>query len=360
MNRIKSIDGLRAISIIMVLIAHAGHTAIEGFENLYFLSTLGNLGVLFFFVISGYLITKLLLIEQEKKGKISVRKFYARRVIRIFPIFYVYIFTLIAIKTLGFPDLYSNQATLLFAAFYLWNYKHYMQTPATIEQNGNWFFGHLWSLSMEEQFYIFWPLLFRFNNTKTLKNIIIVFIVSMPFLRILTYFFDIQSRGQITMMLHTAGDTILTGCLGALIENNLKFKDFLNRFYSKTVLIILCFVFLLIIHPYLDNRFKGSYSITIGLSLRNIVILLILFWSVQKETVFSRFLNHKWMVQIGVISYSIYIWQQLFLSDLSFGGQFKFPLNLIVLIAVAFLSYYGLEKPIMNLKNHPKLKPYFS
>lgn len=98
MNRIKSIDGLRAISILMVIIGHAGATISPNFHQNYFLSTMGYMGVLFFFVISGYLITKLMLIEQGKKGQISIKKFYVRRIIRIFPIFYVYILTVVLLK----------------------------------------------------------------------------------------------------------------------------------------------------------------------------------------------------------------------------------------------------------------------
>jgi peptidoglycan/LPS O-acetylase OafA/YrhL len=213
---------------------------------------------------------------------------------------------------------------------------------------------------MEEQFYIFWPLLFRFIKANTLKKAVIVMVIAMPFLRVITYFLDIKSRGQITMMLHTAGDTILIGCLGAIMEHNERVKSILKRIYSKPFLILLAFIYLLLVNPYLDETFKGAYTITIGLSLRNIVILIIIFWSIQVETWFSRFLNTKVMVQIGIISYSIYIWQQLFLSNISFSGQFKFPWNIVILTAVAFASYYLLEKPIMNLKNHPKLKRYFS
>ncbi len=359
MNRIKSIDGLRAISILMVIIGHAGATISPNFHQNYFLSTMGYMGVLFFFVISGYLITKLMLIEQGKKGQISIKKFYARRIIRIFPIFYVYILTVVLLKTFSFPDMYTSQATLLFAGFYIWNYKHFLVSPLSTETNGNWYFGHLWSLSMEEQFYIFWPLLFRFTRANILKKIIITLVIAMPFIRVITYFLDVNSRGQITMMLHTAGDTILIGCLGALYENNERVKSILEKIFKKPILIFLGFFYLLILHPYLDDTIRGAYSLTIGLTLRNIVIMVLIFWSIQVDSWFSRFLNTKVMVQIGVISYSIYIWQQLFLSNISFSGQFKFPWNILILTAVAFASYYLLEKPIMNLKNHPKLKRFF-
>src|SRR5215217_6863548 len=100
MNRIKSIDGLRALSIIMVLLDHVAPTMpkeITSFFLYQFIATSG-IGVKIFFVISGYLITKLLMIEKEKTGSINIKHFYLRRAFRIFPIFYLYIAVILILK----------------------------------------------------------------------------------------------------------------------------------------------------------------------------------------------------------------------------------------------------------------------
>lgn len=153
MNRIKSIDGWRAIAIIMVLLGHAYETIPAWLSQNRLLHYLGNgqLGVRIFFVISGYLITKLLIIEKEKNGDISLKDFYLRRVFRIFPVFYLYIIVLILLKIFLVPNIFSSYLLVISAALYLWNYKQYISIPET--GNGYWFMGHFWSLSMEEQFY---------------------------------------------------------------------------------------------------------------------------------------------------------------------------------------------------------------
>jgi len=151
-RRIPSLDGIRAVSILMVLYGHL--TGTRGFPNRVD-STWGNalgdiahLGVLVFFVISGFLITSLLMSEREKTGTISLGKFYLRRVLRIFPAFYALIAALAIATWLGWIDLGGRD--FAYALTYTINY--YPDHP--------WQVGHLWSLSIEEQFYLLWPLTF--------------------------------------------------------------------------------------------------------------------------------------------------------------------------------------------------------
>src|SRR5437868_1936649 len=160
MERIRSLDGLRAISILMVIFGHAGQTIPYHIDHFlaYKLITDATLGVRIFFVISGFLITKLLLIEKEKTGDISIRNFYARRVIRIFPVFYLYILVLLLLKWFFKPNVFEDYNLILFAGLYLWNYKHlFYQSPFPNDPAFH-IVGHFWSLSMEEQFYLLWPI----------------------------------------------------------------------------------------------------------------------------------------------------------------------------------------------------------
>ena len=135
--RIPSLDGLRAISIILVLLAHLSgtrHFVKSGVFEIY-----GNVGVRIFFVISGYLITLLLLKEHERTATISLRDFYIRRAYRILPAAYVFMLPVILWYARSL-----NRVTILAAVTYTSNYIHV----------GNWILGHLWSLSVEEQFYL--------------------------------------------------------------------------------------------------------------------------------------------------------------------------------------------------------------
>src|SRR5690348_1015134 len=149
-NRIPSLDGIRAVSILMVLYGHL--TGTRGFPNQVdgtwgnALGDIAHLGVLVFFVISGFLITSLLMSEREKTGTISLGKFYLRRVLRIFPAFYALIAALAIATWLGWVDLGGRD--FAYALTYTVNY--YPDHP--------WQIGHLWSLSIEEQFYLLWPL----------------------------------------------------------------------------------------------------------------------------------------------------------------------------------------------------------
>lgn len=145
MKRIKSLDGLRGFFILIVILAHAIETIpnfISGHKMLaYFISNTGHLGVRMFFVMSGYLITKLLIAEREKTGKISLKEFYVRRMFRIFPTFFMYIFTVLILKWTLMPDIFQSYYLVFFAVFYFWNYKYlvYDQNP---DDKGNWFLGH--------------------------------------------------------------------------------------------------------------------------------------------------------------------------------------------------------------------------
>ena len=114
----------------------------------------GRLGVQIFFVISGFLITSLLLREKESTGSISLKLFYARRTLRIFPAFYLFFITIAVLSYLRLIEL--PRYDLLHAATYTMNYSG----------NGTWWMGHLWSLSVEEQFYFVWPSLMFLIGTR--------------------------------------------------------------------------------------------------------------------------------------------------------------------------------------------------
>ena len=355
MNRIKSLDGIRAISILMVLLGHASETMPSSIKNNSFLFffTNSSLGVNIFFVISGFLITKLLLIEREKSGSINVKDFYLRRIYRIFPVFFLYIAVILLLKFTIVPTIFTDYYLVAFAALYLWNYKNmfYMDHE---HGNGNWFFGHFWSLSMEEQFYLIWPVMFMKIKEETLIKVVLAIIIFMPLARVLTYMYVPSVRGQIGMMLHTGGDSILLGCLAAILERKPVFKDNLMKYLNNGYYIGVLALFLFVISPMLSHHFKGGYNITVGQSINNVVIMIIIFWCIYVPSKVADVLNNAILVRIGVLSYSLYIWQQLFLTDKNKFWVNYFPQNLFIVVGVAFVSYYCVEKPILKLKKRYK------
>jgi peptidoglycan/LPS O-acetylase OafA/YrhL len=353
MKRIKSLDGMRAIAILLVLFAHSLPTMpLHLSKNAYnLLVTNGELGVTIFFVISGYLITKLLVLEREKTGRISLKDFYLRRIFRIFPVFYLYIIVIISLKLFFIPTLFENYSIVGLAALYLWNYAHVFNFRASPSDNAFSIFGHFWSLAIEEQFYLLWPIMLIKLNMGTLKKLVIGIILITPFIRVATYFFVPERRGNADMMiLEAGGNSILIGCLGALIEKTNFFKEKILRIISNNGLICFFAIFLFIISPFLWLYLRRSYSMPIGNEINSICIILLLFWCVNIQSKVSDFLNSKVLIQIGLLSYSIYIWQQLFMNGKTHFWFNKFPLNIFLALIVAVISYYLVEKPILRLK----------
>jgi len=154
-SRLSSLDGLRAVSIAGVLLAHASASTDGASETglLKVAERAGSLGVLFFFVISGFLITTLLRREIEKTGRIDLRGFYLRRVLRIFPAFYTYLAVIAGLTASGVLNISAGELTA--AGLHVWNYSG-LWGARTVD--GGWFLGHFWTLALEEQFYLVWPL----------------------------------------------------------------------------------------------------------------------------------------------------------------------------------------------------------
>ncbi|GAA4316723.1 hypothetical protein GCM10023149_13910 [Mucilaginibacter gynuensis] len=316
-----------------------------------------RLGVRIFFVISGYLITKILITERDKTGGINLRNFYIRRAFRIFPVFYLYIITLIVLKNFFIPELFESYEWIGFASVFLWNYAHWFIVPKATNGNVVWFFGHFWTLSMEEQFYLLWPITFIKLNVSTLKKLVIGIIIAAPVVRLATYYFMPDSRGQIEMMLHSGGSIILMGCLGALIENTAFFRDKVMKLVNNTALIAFIGLFVFVISPMLDHRFQGAYKLPIGANLESLLIMILIFWSIYVPSKVAVFLNSKIITHIGVLSYSLYIWQQLFLNNKIDYWFNQFPQNICLVIVVAHISYYLIEMPFLNQKNRFIRKP---
>ncbi|WP_158994071.1 acyltransferase [Mucilaginibacter sp. L196] len=355
MNRIKSIDGLRAVSILLVLLSHLIVTLPVDLSKHFFYPIIenGGTGVIIFFVISGYLITKLLIIEHQKTGDVNIKHFYIRRVFRIFPIFYTYILVIIVLKLFFVPEIFGNYKTVGVASIYLWNYSQLFHLRP--DRMGSWFIGHFWSLSMEEQFYLLWPITFALvANKQKLIKITLVIILLMPLLRVATYFVFPGSRPQIGGMLQTGGDAILTGCLGAMLESRPDFKEKYGKYFQSNWLAGLSAFFLLFISPLLADHFRGLYTLPLGKTLEDVAIIILLFWSMYVDTPVSKALNNKLVMQLGILSYSLYVWQQLFLTSVSHFWINKFPQNIIAVFVVALISYNLIEKPILKLKKRFK------
>jgi peptidoglycan/LPS O-acetylase OafA/YrhL len=328
-SRIPSLDGLRAISICLVLLGHLVGT--RNFpQSLKFIGSYANFGVRVFFIISGYLITSLLLKERRKTGSIDLLEFYRRRAYRILPPAYVYLLIICLLAWWQLP------AINVFAAFsYISNY---------FVGSNPWLLGHLWSLSIEEQFYLIWPfaLVVAFGRGRQMAFWVVL---AAPFLRIVFYFSGFQ---YIEYYFPTVADAIATGCLLAISWPALKRFDFF--FLSRFILIVP--VITLAIPLLRGSGLQNRIYQTIGVSVMHIGIAICIYNAIQKSW---RWLNNAVIVWIGVISYSLYLWQQAFInrSD-QMHWWTAFPQNVGLAFALAACSYYLVERPFLRLRDRDR------
>lgn len=321
MQRIPSLDGLRAISISLVLFGHLSGTKYFPIQESDFLSALANLGVRVFFVISGFLITGLLLREET----ISLKNFYIRRSLRIFPAFYVFIAVMLLVKVSLAPH------DLAYALTYTINYDFHRA----------WYFGHLWSLAVEEQFYFLWPAILYFGGRRFGVKAAVAMVLVAPLLRELIWLrFPALTEGVGTMF-PTVADAIACGCLLALCREWLwKQKSYREAVTSWALIAMLGFI------ANLAYNHPKIHALTA--SVLNICIALLIDYCLRFP---PRFLNWKPVANIGLISYSLYLWQQPFLNRESSALWNTFPINILCVFACALLSYLLVEKTFLLLRH---------
>src|SRR4051794_2751641 len=202
--RIPSLDGLRAISIAAVLLGHLAGS--HGFPDR--LSSVvrnpvvdvANFGVRVFFVISGFLITGLLMAEREKRGKIHLGAFYLRRVFRIMPAYVALIAVVALLDASGAIQVPTSD----FVAAWTYRMNYHL--------GGSWELGHLWSLAVEEQFYFLWPLTLLLAGLASGRRIAIAVMCIAPMVRVLELMFGSPAlQPTIGWTFETAADTIAAG-----------------------------------------------------------------------------------------------------------------------------------------------------
>lgn len=330
---IPSLNGLRALSIIGVLISHIQLKSLNMGEGVG-----GQFGVNVFFIISGFLITLLLIEEETKTGTISIKSFFVRRSLRIFPVFYSLLLVYLLLQISGVLVI-SN-----------WSWFSSITYTKYIFPQGqdDWETGHLWSLSVEEHFYLLWPFIFLYGRSIR-KQFTLLVILIVPLVRLFS--------GFSFMHLFTRADALMIGCLFALYYPQIR-EFFLNRKYVVTITSLIVLVFCLFSRKILQTGYDGfMYHITLALfgsfgTITNICVASIMVISINfKQNFFFTFLNWAPVDFLGKLSYSIYIWQQLFFSE-RMGSWSSYPINLVYIFIASICSYYLIEQPFLRLKKY--------
>jgi peptidoglycan/LPS O-acetylase OafA/YrhL len=326
-TRIVALDGLRAVAICGVLAAHAVDTTVT--------DELGSLGVSLFFVLSGFLITSLLLGEQARTATIDLRQFYLRRFRRIFPAYYLFLIVIGGTTIAGLTHV--DPWAFVYDALYLRNYAFHVPP--------DWWTGHSWSLCIEEQFYSIWPVVLLLLGTRFGWRFAIACILGAPVLRVATYVLLPHYRTFIDVMLPTRIDMLMFGCaLAMLIARSPETLARLSRTRLRITVVVLAAAVLVGIG--LSVRFHGMYTFVIGYTLIGCAGAALIWYLVRyPQSMVGRFLCLRPVAWLGRISYSLYLWQQVFLTPgLNQTISGRFPFNLAASIAVAAASYYLVER----------------
>jgi peptidoglycan/LPS O-acetylase OafA/YrhL len=342
------LDGLRGVAILIVLMGHCWA------DNGYF-TVLGEVGVEIFFVLSGFLITTLLLKEKIKNGHVSLKLFYIRRALRIMPVAYLFLLVLLVLNACFYLGV--TPIGFLTSALYLKN--------VPIPNSADWYSGHFWSLSIEEQFYLFFPFLLVLNLNRY-SILITVLILVLPIIGLLAVhrvgiFYSNSAVHALVYLVNSvlfgSGTvSILIGSLCSILvfKNIVVINKLKNNYFLSFALFLLAFAIgyqkSILFIPHISRVFFS------------ILIAWIILLNLKKETnMFSTILGWSVLKQLGILSYSLYIWQQLFTHNQPWKNAFPYSdslaLNMLVLYAVANASYFLYEQRFLVLKNKFKQAP---
>jgi peptidoglycan/LPS O-acetylase OafA/YrhL len=344
-SRIPYLDGLRAYSILLVLFGHTIESNPWLNAKWYLRIFLANapLGVRVFFVLSGFLITTLLLNEQDVTGRISIRGFYERRIARIFPPFYLYI-AVIGILT-AFHVMQVPAASFWAAGTYTWNL-FCLRPGGHGDPTG--VFNHIWSLSVEEQFYLFWPSSLVFLGRRWTLRLAVVCVALFPLIRWIAFFFVRQDGLRFELLIHTGLDMIMWGCLGAFAVHY-GLLDRLSGLRFRFVDPLLCSAIVFALGGLLLAHLLTGFSSYLLPTMECIATMLFVFWLLSGEGGWLRRSLDAWpVVQLGLISYSLYLWQQPF-TVWQGMSWLSFPWNALLPVVLAVLSYRLVEVPLRKL-----------
>ena len=358
MRYIKQFDAVRAIAVILVIIYH-------WFPKKYYANLpLGSVGVDIFFVLSGFLITRILILKKvnleeslQPKSKIrAIFEFMTRRALRIFPIYYLLLLVL-CIVSVFFPNPIPTHWG--YYVLYLQNFIFYFNQSF---QGGK--VAHLWSLAVEEQFYIIWPIVIFFINKRYIKHVLIFGVVIGTISSI--FFPLIPSKPELSPVLTIC--CLQSFCLGGLlsywsIQNEERLKN--NYTYIKYTGLLSLFIYLYI-------KFFFQYIIfydRILISVTSIWIFAAIL--LQKTNSYRFILENNTLINIGKISYGIYLYHNfvpmvlhalIHFIEKKMGNnalieilnqQLFFKLFcLAILWLVAYFSYQLIEKPFLKIKDN--------
>ena len=340
------LDGVRAVAVIAIIIYHLNPQWLSG----------GFLGVDTFFVISGYLITSLLLTEYHNTGKIKLMSFWLRRVKRLIPAVLFLVMGVIVLSLIFMPtEIQKVRADSIAAIFYVSNWWYIMQNVDYFEQFAVQPLKHLWSLAIEEQFYLVFPivLLSLLSFIRRLKSIRIIFLILLviSMIAMMVLYVPNENVARVYFGTDTRIQTLLMGVLLALVWPPFQLKAKVNR-QMRTMIDTAGVVGLAIL--FICFKFVSETNSILyygGFFLISTVTLLVIASSVHPSGYFAKFLGNKVFTFIGSRSYSLYLWHYpiiVLIHHQFVQGQIPplvYVVELLLMVLMAEFSYKFIEQP---------------
>jgi peptidoglycan/LPS O-acetylase OafA/YrhL len=363
LTHLPLLDSLRGIAILFVFYFHAaGSTNFPDFGAWNHILTVPSTGlwsgVDLFFVLSGYLITRILLNSKGASNYFKV--FYARRFLRIFPVYYMFLIFILLLTPIGADSwLRGNQ-------IWFWTYLQNWKIPGADSHNPS--IDHLWSLGIEEQFYLFWPMCVALLDSRSLRRICLAIIVLCPLARLACS----MDYGWKTLYMNSFFrlDTLMVGSLLAILEKQGQLKSYGKVFKGSFLLGIAVIATAYVLAG--PNIIGSKFSTTIGLSGFSLVYSSILYFSLLKGNRHSLINGNRISAFLRLLGKHSYVFYLIHVPIIFFFVPYFFPpsgevdtpgvffLKRVIFFIVTFLCSLGLarltwllfENPILRLKRN--------
>jgi len=344
LGHVPELDGIRGIAVLMTVAAHSFFAAAPGG---------GVTGVAVFFVLSGFLITTLLVQEADRTGDISLRRFYARRFLRLMPALWALLAVYVALALVAFNPvgLGDRARSAFFVATYFGNWQNAMGNNLTE-------LSHTWSLAVEDQFYFVWPVALAIMLRRGWSRSRIVLAVAVALVVLATWrtvlFLAAAEWHRIYYGTDTVGASLVIGCLAGLAFS---WNGAPQRIPWARAVALGSFALLIGCVAVVNQHVTvgQAFLATVGFPLIAVSSATLIL-AVATDRTAAPFLGHPILTYFGRISYALYLWHLLMIQFL--GKVYHLPsldrsiLSIPIAIALATVSYYLIERRFLRLKRH--------
>ncbi|WP_198355502.1 acyltransferase family protein [Sphingomonas sp. MA1305] len=322
-SRIPGIDGLRALAILIVMVSHAG---LGRFIP-------GGFGVTIFFFLSGYLITTLLRIEYGRNGRINLPAFYMRRVLRILPPLYLTLALVVALALIGIINVAVTPVNLALDTLFLTNYAGVLGLPSSTPIP-------LWSLDVEEHFYLLFPACFAalalWRGSRIARMLGAICLLTL-LVRIAT--FAIIGEGEIYYWSHTRIDSIIFGAVLAVWQNPMLDEEAWRPRPMHVAAALLVIALTLAIRA-------PAFRETIRYTLQGAALFVLFSAAIQARGIVARLLDQRWLRIVALLSYTLYLVHMPMLVATRSLGLWSVPTAYLLAFAWAAAMYVFIERPL--------------